>query len=128
MLDDPGVQYPVYLDPTIIYSWWTMINSQFPDQSYWSFDKTDCPSPFTGECAKVGQAVGYTMDYRSMWEFPTAEFQGKLITSAKFSIDLLYSPGRRPVSRSCVRSVHRSGPVPPGATTPGPGVGRSPRP
>jgi hypothetical protein len=91
MLDDPGAEYPVYLDPSIVYSHWTMINSQFPNQSYWSYDKTDCPSPFTGECAKVGQAVGYTMDYRSMWEFPTAEFRGKLITSAKFSIDLLYS-------------------------------------
>ena len=85
------MEYPVYLDPTITYSSWTMINSQFPSQSYWSYDKTDCPSPFTGECAKVGQIYGGTMDYRSMWQFSTSGFKGKLITSAKFTIDLLYS-------------------------------------
>ena len=91
MLDDPTARYPLFLDPTITYTGWTMINSQFPSQSYWSFGKNDCPVPFTGECAKVGQAYGETMDYRSMWQFSTSAFNGKLVTNARFTIDLLFS-------------------------------------
>ncbi|MFC7484761.1 hypothetical protein ACFQX7_38615 [Luedemannella flava] len=77
MLADPSVQFPLYLDPTIAYSAWTMINSQYTDQSYWSYDKTDCPPPFSGECAKVGQVYGMSMDYRSMFQFSTSGFKGK---------------------------------------------------
>src|SRR5690606_21907757 len=92
MLDDPKVQFPLFIDPSIAYNAWTMINSDYKNQSYWSYDKTDCPYPFSGECAKVGHVWGYaTMIYRSMWRFPTSAFQGKLVTSAKFTIDLLYS-------------------------------------
>jgi hypothetical protein len=91
MLDDPNIQFPLFLDPTIAYSSWTMINSEFPSQSYWSYDKTDCPSGFSSECAKVGQAYGLTMDYRSMFQFATSGFHGKIITGAKFTIDILHS-------------------------------------
>lgn len=94
LLDDPGTRFPVYVDPTIGYTGWTMISSSFPNQSYWSYDKTDCPpEPGTGrdyqtECAKVGT---YSVNYRSMFEFPTSAYQGKQILSARFTIDLLHS-------------------------------------
>jgi Concanavalin A-like lectin/glucanases superfamily len=94
MLADPGVKYPLYLDPTVNKTNWTMINSQFPNQSYWSYDKQDCPPNFSGGwCAKVGQIYGGTMDYRSMWDFTTATIHGYQVlpTNTKFAIDLLHS-------------------------------------
>ncbi|MDG4825039.1 FG-GAP-like repeat-containing protein [Asanoa sp. WMMD1127] len=92
LLADPATVYPVYLDPTVTYSSWTMINSRHSSQSYWSYDKKDCPGNYTGECAKVGYTdSGTTMTYRSMWQFPTSSFRGKQILDAQFSIDLLYS-------------------------------------
>ncbi|GIH03927.1 hypothetical protein Rhe02_19940 [Rhizocola hellebori] len=98
LLDNPSAVFPLFLDPTISTPTWTMINSQFTTQSYWSYDKQDCPpepgkggAVYQTDCAKVGQAVGYTMDYRSMWQFSTADFVGLQITSTKFTIDLLHS-------------------------------------
>ena len=137
MLDDPGAQFPLYLDPTIGYFGWTMINSYYTNQSYWSYDKWNCPSPFTGECAKVGQAYGEPsgMDYRSMWSFSSDAFRGKLITNARFGIDLL-SPRTRATARpTCTGSTPRSarerrGPTPPGRggpTSPPCGTTRSRR-
>jgi len=95
LLEDPDAVFPLYLDPTIVYTAWTMINSTSPNQSYWSYDKTDCPiDPATGreyatECAKVGYYS--PVMYRSMWGFPTSGFQGKQILGARFTIDLLHS-------------------------------------
>jgi len=92
MLDDPAVTFPVYLDPTLNYTAWTMINDEFPDQPYWSYDKTDCPPNFTAtECAKVGNIYGGTMDYRSLFQFPTSQILGKQILDADFTIDILHS-------------------------------------
>ncbi|HCT78324.1 MAG TPA: hypothetical protein DGT23_17450 [Micromonosporaceae bacterium] len=94
MLSDPGTEYPVYVDPTIAYTSWAMISSSFPDQEYWTYDKTDCPpEPGTGrdyltECAKVGT---YSVNYRSMFQFATSAYQGKQILGAIFSLDLLHS-------------------------------------
>jgi hypothetical protein len=91
LLDAPSTVYPVYLDPTVVYDSWTMINSQFPAQSYWSFDRTDCPPGYTSDCAKVGMAWGTTMVYRSMFQFSTASYTGTHVTDARFGIDLLHS-------------------------------------
>ena len=118
MLDNPTVEYPLYLDPTVGYFAWTMINSQFPNQSYWSFDKWDCPSPFTGECAKVGQVYGATMDYRSMWQFSADAFRGAIVTDAKFTYrsPLLGVPEQQP-DRPLGGSTPTSARVPPGAVS-----------
>ncbi|HCU50919.1 MAG TPA: hypothetical protein DGG94_14155 [Micromonosporaceae bacterium] len=94
LLDDPGTEYPVYLDPTLQNPAWTMINSQFPSQSYWAYDKNDCPSgyPSGTQCAKVGRAVGYTMIYRSLFQFDTSSLSGKqVLPGSVFAIDLLHS-------------------------------------
>jgi hypothetical protein len=92
LLTDPAASYPLYLDPTIGYSSWTMINSRYTTQSYWSYDRTDCPSGYSTDCGKVGYTdAGTTMTYRSMWQFPTSGFQGKQILNARFTIDLLHS-------------------------------------
>lgn len=92
LLTDPAAVYPIYLDPTVTYTSWTMINSRYTSQSYWSYDKEDCPGRHTGECAKVGYTdAGPTMAYRSMWQFPTSGFKGKQILNAQFTIDLLHS-------------------------------------
>ncbi|WBB78832.1 FG-GAP-like repeat-containing protein [Micromonospora sp. WMMD882] len=94
LLEDPATVYPVYLDPTITYTSWTMINKQYPSQSYWSYDKKDCPGTYTGECAKVGYSdwdPGNPVTYRSMWQFPTSAFRGKQVLGAQFTLDLLYS-------------------------------------
>jgi hypothetical protein len=107
MLDDVTATFPLYLDPAITYTGWTMINSQFPSQSYWSFGKTDCPAPFSGECAKVGQVYGGTADYRSMWQFSTSAWHGKLITHATFAIDLLFSAFATPTATQ-LREVNAS--------------------
>ncbi|MEV4411977.1 LamG-like jellyroll fold domain-containing protein [Catellatospora sp. NPDC049609] len=99
LLTDPTATFPMHLDPTIGYSAWTMINSTATTQEYWSYDKNDCPTdPSTGneystECAKVGNIYpdSNTMDYRSMFRFPTSGFKGKQIVAAKLTIDLLWS-------------------------------------
>ncbi len=55
MLRNAATRYPVYIDPAFGAGAWTMINSNFLDQSYWSFDRQDCPSPYASvQCAKVG--------------------------------------------------------------------------
>jgi hypothetical protein len=38
MLRSAATKFPVYIDPGIARSSWTMINSQFTDQSYWLFE------------------------------------------------------------------------------------------
>ncbi|WP_203907831.1 LamG-like jellyroll fold domain-containing protein [Rhizocola hellebori] len=98
LLDDPRAVYPLFVDPGPNYTKWTMINSQYHTTKYWNFDKTDCPpepgkggAVYQTECGKVGRAVGYSMIYRSMWEFSTAGYPGKQVLSAKFTIDLLHS-------------------------------------
>ncbi|HEX6685378.1 MAG TPA: LamG-like jellyroll fold domain-containing protein [Candidatus Limnocylindrales bacterium] len=94
ILDDPGLEFPVFIDPTLGQGAWTMINSQFPDQEYWSFDKTDCPSgyPSGTNCAKVGRAVGFTMIYRSLFQFNTSSLAGRqVLAGSVFAIDLLHS-------------------------------------
>lgn len=92
LLADPAAKFPLYVDPTLTYVGWTMINDGAPTQSYWNFDKKDCPSPYTAyECAKVGKAVGYSMVYRSMFQFDTTGLARKQILSANFAIDLLHS-------------------------------------
>ncbi|HEX6686082.1 MAG TPA: LamG domain-containing protein [Candidatus Limnocylindrales bacterium] len=93
LLADPAAVLPMFIDPTVAYTGWTMINSFFPNQSYWSYDKSDCPSGYNTECAKVGyvDCCGPTVRYRSIWRFPTSGFRDKQILSAQFTIDLLHS-------------------------------------
>ncbi len=95
LLDDPSLEFPLFIDPTLTATGgWTMINSQFPNQSYWSFDKTDCSGnyPAGTNCAKVGRAVGYSMVYRSQFQFDTSSLSGKqILPGAVFAIDLLHS-------------------------------------
>src|SRR5262249_1457529 len=92
LLGDASVRYPLYLDPSVAADPWTMINSQFPNQSYYSYDKQDCPPNFSGGwCAKVGQIYGGTMDYRSIFQFSSSQWSGKQVLGSKFTIDLLHS-------------------------------------
>ncbi|MGK5674309.1 LamG-like jellyroll fold domain-containing protein [Micromonospora sp. URMC 106] len=93
LLRDPEATFPLVVDPTIGYAAWTMINLNSPDQSYWSYDKWNCSGPYSTECAKVGYYNPVT--YRSMFQFPTAAWQGKQILEGDlapdFTIDLLHS-------------------------------------
>ena len=96
LLTNPAATFPLYLDPTIGYNAWTMINSFFPNQSYWAYDRFDCQSiGYAGDCAKVGYIqcceYGPTVRYRSLFQFPTSDFRGRQVISAQFTIDLLYS-------------------------------------
>ncbi|GAA0723036.1 hypothetical protein GCM10010199_31250 [Dactylosporangium roseum] len=93
VLRGASAKFPVYIDPSFGASAWTMINSRFPNQSYWSYDRNDCPSPYASvPCAKVGYTdSGTTMIYRSIFRFPTSSYTGKHVLDAKFSIDLLHS-------------------------------------
>ncbi|MEV0566864.1 LamG-like jellyroll fold domain-containing protein [Dactylosporangium sp. NPDC050588] len=92
-LRSPSMTFPVYIDPSFGASAWTMINSRYNNQSYWSYDRNDCPSPYSSvQCAKVGYTdEGLTMTYRSIFRFPTSGYTGKHVLDAKFSIDLLHS-------------------------------------
>jgi hypothetical protein len=85
--------FPVVIDPSLSASAWTMINSRFPNQSYWSFDRNDCPPGYSGlQCAKVGYTdAGQAMTYRSVFQFNTRNFVGKHVLDAKLSMDLLHS-------------------------------------
>ncbi|GIJ62978.1 LamG-like jellyroll fold domain-containing protein [Virgisporangium aurantiacum] len=86
--------YPVFVDPALVASAWTMINSRFTGQSYWSYDKFDCPKwePKTKSCAKVGYTdEAQTMTYRSLFEFQNAEYLGKHVLDAKLTMELLHS-------------------------------------
>jgi hypothetical protein len=96
MLASSDTRYPVYIDPTISKTSWTMINKTHSTQSYWSYDKTDCgDGVWKGkglQCAKVGytdQPTGQA--YRSLFQFPTTSYTGKHVLSATFSIDELHS-------------------------------------
>jgi hypothetical protein len=93
MLSDPATKFPVFIDPSIDAASWTMINKKFPNQSYWSYDRHDCPTAFPNlNCAKVGYSDYDTIVmYRSLFQFPTASYLGTHVTGATFSIDLLYS-------------------------------------
>ena len=93
MLRATTTRYPVYIDPAFARSAWTMINSRFPDQSYWSFDRQDCPAPYASiQCAKVGYTTDpQTMIYRSLFAFPTGTLLGKHVQDAKLSMDTVYS-------------------------------------
>ncbi|MER7283182.1 LamG-like jellyroll fold domain-containing protein [Dactylosporangium sp. NPDC000244] len=88
-----ATKFPVFIDPAFNASAWTMINSRFTTQSYWSYDRNGCPAPFKSvPCAKVGYTdEGQTMIYRSIFLLPTASYVGKHVLDAKFSMDLLHS-------------------------------------
>src|SRR5437762_1265175 len=77
---------PLYIDPSVSpLRWhWTMINSTFPNQSYWSYDRAS------------HMKVGFTNDpqnmvYRSIADFDTSAWRGKHVLSAVFSADLVHS-------------------------------------
>ncbi|MEV4062419.1 LamG domain-containing protein [Nonomuraea dietziae] len=97
LLTDPGVKFPLYVDPTVGFSSWTMINEAARDTSYWSYDRNDCTGGWDTECAKVGfypdgnDGATYSR-YRSMFDFSTAPWQGKqVLGGTRFTIDLLHS-------------------------------------
>jgi hypothetical protein len=85
LLAAPDVRYPLYLDPSVsVGGTWTMINSTFPDQSYWSYDRASH--------AKVGFTNDpQNMVYRSIWQFDTGNWRGRHVLGATFSADLLHS-------------------------------------
>ncbi|MEU7870086.1 LamG-like jellyroll fold domain-containing protein [Dactylosporangium sp. NPDC049140] len=93
VLRGASTKFPVFIDPAFNASAWTMINSRFTTQSYWSYDRNGCPSPYTAvPCAKVGYTdEGQTMIYRSIFLLPTSSYVGKHVLDAKFSMDLLHS-------------------------------------
>lgn len=93
MLRGKATKFPVYIDPALGKSAWTMINSAFPSQSYWSFDKQDCPAPYTSiQCAKVGYTTSPSpMIYRSLFAFGVSGLLHKHIQDAKLSMDTVYS-------------------------------------
>jgi hypothetical protein len=77
---------PLYIDPSVSAgrAHWTMINSTFPNQSYWSYDRNG------------HLKVGFTNDpqnmvYRSLFDFDTAQWRGKHVLGATFSADLIHS-------------------------------------
>lgn len=96
LLGGSDTTYPVYIDPTISKTSWTMINSTHTTQSYWSYDKDDCgDGVWHGkglQCAKVGYTDSPTgQAYRSLFQFGTTSLSGKHVLSATFSIDELHS-------------------------------------
>ncbi|MEV0430126.1 carboxypeptidase regulatory-like domain-containing protein [Micromonospora sp. NPDC050495] len=93
MLRDKATRFPVYIDPAFGKSAWTMINSTFPSQSYWSYDKQDCPDPYGSiQCAKVGYTTEpQAMIYRSLFAFGIGTLLHKHVQDAKLSMDTVYS-------------------------------------
>ncbi len=94
LLDDPAAEFPLYIDPTLTLTAWTMINRFNPGQSYWSYDRTDCTGSYPAgtNCAKVGGAPGFNDVYRSLFQFDTAPLNGKqVLPGTVFAIDLLHS-------------------------------------
>ena len=93
MLRSAATTFPVYIDPVFTRSAWTMINSRFPDQSYWSYDRQDCPAPYQSiQCAKVGYTTTpQSMIYRSLFSFGIGSVMKKHIQSAILSMDTVYS-------------------------------------
>ncbi|MEV0132929.1 LamG-like jellyroll fold domain-containing protein [Dactylosporangium sp. NPDC050688] len=95
LLRGANTKYPVYIDPAFGASAWTMINSKFTGQSYWSYDRHGCPTPYTAvNCAKVGYTdddPSNKMTYRSLFAFGTGSLLGKHVLDAKLSMDLVYS-------------------------------------
>ncbi|MGC4855792.1 DNRLRE domain-containing protein [Micromonospora sp. DT4] len=70
-----------------------MINSTYPSQSYWSYDKQDCPDPYGSiQCAKVGYTnTPRSMIYRSLFSFGIGSLLHKHVQDAKLSMDTVYS-------------------------------------
>ncbi|WP_203815324.1 LamG-like jellyroll fold domain-containing protein [Paractinoplanes ferrugineus] len=93
MLRDRATKFPVYIDPALGKTAWTMINSKYPDQEYWSHDKQDCPSPYASiQCAKVGYTnQPVSMIYRSIFAFNISVLLQKHVQDAKLSMDTVYS-------------------------------------
>ncbi|MEU8088014.1 LamG-like jellyroll fold domain-containing protein [Micromonospora sp. NPDC049101] len=93
MLRDKATTYPVYIDPAFGKSAWTMINSTYPTQPYWSYDKQDCPDPYGSiQCAKVGYTnTPKSMIYRSLFAFGIGSLLHKHVQDAKLSMDTVYS-------------------------------------
>ncbi|PRX08404.1 LamG-like jellyroll fold domain-containing protein [Actinoplanes italicus] len=93
MLRSKAMKFPVYIDPGISASTWTMINSAYPSQSYWSYDRRDCPAPHTAvPCAKVGYTTTpKAMIYRSLFSFNISTLLDKHIQKAVLSMDTVYS-------------------------------------
>ncbi|MGW4467699.1 LamG-like jellyroll fold domain-containing protein [Micromonospora sp. NPDC004704] len=107
ILDNPQVNWPLFLDPNstpIGPSDWTHIAKEFPTQSYWNYDRDDG--------AKVGAASGVT--YRSYFLFGIGNIRGKIITSATFGITLDHSyqcSTNTPVDLYLTDNISRSGAV-----------------
>ncbi len=86
-LTAPDATYPYYIDPP----WaggpaaWTMINSTYPNQSYWAYDRADCPGGV--QCAKVGYTtIPTAMVYRSLFQFPVTNWRGTHVLQSTFSM------------------------------------------
>ncbi|MFC3983046.1 LamG domain-containing protein [Streptosporangium jomthongense] len=97
LLTDPKTTFPLFIDPTVGYTYWTMINEAAPNQSYWDYDRRNCSGGWDTDCAKVGyypsgnDGATYSR-YRSMFQFSAAPFSGKqILAGSRFTIDLLSS-------------------------------------
>lgn len=92
MLESSDTKFPVYIEPAYRVGAFTMINKAAPTQSYWNYDRFDCPAPYqTVHCAKVGYSQTGSVTYRSILSFGLAALAGKQVLSAMFSIDLVHS-------------------------------------
>ena len=79
-------QLPLFVDPQVSVNRlsWTMINSTFPNQEYWDYDRASH--------AKVGFTNDpQNMVYRSLFQFDPAPWHGKHVLSATFSATLVHS-------------------------------------
>ncbi|MEV6843001.1 LamG-like jellyroll fold domain-containing protein [Actinoplanes sp. NPDC051411] len=86
MLASPKTTFPVFIDPKSsapLRSYWTMIDSGHPSQSYWAYDRANH--------AKVGNAGDGTNMYRSLFQFSTSTWKGKHVTGVEFHDGLEYS-------------------------------------
>ncbi|MFD0888117.1 hypothetical protein ACFQ08_26555, partial [Streptosporangium algeriense] len=97
LLTDPDTAFPLFIDPTVGYTYWSMINEAAGNQSYWDYDRRNCSGGWDTDCAKVGyypdgnDGAAYSR-YRSMFQFSAAPFGGKqILAGSRFTIDLLSS-------------------------------------
>lgn len=87
MMTGESTVFPVFIDPSVsVAGGWTMINHSLPDQSYYSYDRSDG--------AKVGYSdtSGGVELYRSVFRFGSAaKFAGKHILNVNLSITITHS-------------------------------------